>query len=139
MSMKATVRSSESIVSLGIVPATIPQKRQSASAMPAEPIPPALDQPASAVESFVSPADLAGEAFRPELFQDPAHFGARRDAQLASEVVAREGRPGRAVVVPGQGIAQHLAGEVGGGLDHLLARQGAPPRGGGADRRRSAG
>src|SRR4051794_1532517 len=123
MSMKATVRSSESIVSLRIVPATIPQKMQSASAMPAEPIPPALDQPASGVYTLVAPAVRAGEAFRPELFQDPAPFGARRDAQLASEVVAREGRPGRAVVVPGQGIAQHLAGEVEVRLDHLLARQ----------------
>src|SRR5512132_3844493 len=136
MSMKATVRSSESIVSLGIVPAMMAQKRQSGSAIRAGAYCPkgarvaALAEPPCPLERLVPACDLAGERLGAKLLEQPAELRSGVEAELTRQLVPRERGSGRAVVVPGEGIAKDLPGEVQVRLDHLGARQRALPPGG---------
>src|SRR5215210_8642830 len=141
MSMKATVRSSESIVWLGTEPSTMPQKRQSAirggayrrvraACRGAASAASRLEQFAGTVESLSPVADLAGEGGRAELLEHPPHLGSRRQAEFRGEVVARQGRARRPLAMPDERVAEHRAGEVEVRLDHLRAGQWPLPPGG---------
>src|SRR5829696_367235 len=76
-----------------------------------------------ALQRLGAAGDLARKGLGPELLQQPAHLGPRRETELIRKLVARERRARRPLAVPGEGVGQHLAGEVEVRAHHLLARQ----------------
>src|SRR5215207_5123278 len=84
---------------------------------------PVLEQLAGPLKGLLAVADLAGEGRRAELFEYTPHLGPRREAELGGELVAGQRRARRPPAMPGEGVAEHLPGDLEVRLDHLGARQ----------------
>ena len=87
----------------------------------------AIEPPGEASIASSRPFDLAGEDGGLDLAEQPAELGPGLDAELGGELVPGDRRARRAVAVPVERRADHLAGQVEVGLDHLRSRDRALP------------